>query len=121
MSKTESTVILAEDDASLRHLCRVILELDGHRVLEARNAAETQRVLAEAGDAVVLLDSQLGADDGIALGHELRRANPKLPIALLTGDTRADDPLARALTSRVIRKPFELEDLRSTVRALQSA
>jgi CheY-like chemotaxis protein len=120
MPIAQPTVIVADDDRAMRYLCRVNLELEGHRVLEAANAAEARRRLAEAGNAVLLLDSRLGPDDGIALGHELRDANPGLPIALLTGDTRADDPSARALTDHVIWKPFALNDLLETVQALAS-
>ncbi len=121
MRVTQSTIIVVDDDATMRYLCRVNLELEGHRVLEAATAAEARERLAEAPDAVLLLDSRLGRDDGLALGHELRETNPDLRIALLTGDTRADDPAARALTDRVIRKPFPLDDLVETVRALVSA
>lgn len=119
VSFTAATVIVADDDPGVRLVCRLNLELEGYRVLEASSAKEVLQRLEEVdGDVVLLLDSRLGADDGIALGGELRRERPDLPIALITGDTRADDPEARGLTSHIIGKPFALEHLIATVRTL---
>ena len=118
MTVTAATVIVADDDPGVRFVCRLNLELEGYRVLEAARASEVRPHLEEAGEAVLLLDSRFGADDGIALGRELRQERPDLPIALITGDTRADDPEAQALTEHVIGKPFELDDLIATVRLL---
>jgi len=39
------TVLVVDDDASLRLLCRVNLELDGYRVLEAPDVAEAERLI----------------------------------------------------------------------------
>ena len=40
------TVLVVDDDDSLRLLCRVNLELDGYRVLEAGSLAEAREALA---------------------------------------------------------------------------
>ena len=47
---TSRTVLVVDDERSLRLLCRVNLELDGHRVLEAATLAEA-RARDRAGDA----------------------------------------------------------------------
>jgi DNA-binding response OmpR family regulator len=58
------TVLVVDDDASLRLLCRVNLELDGYRVLEAGSRREgAERIAGERLDAV-LLDLHLGDGDG---------------------------------------------------------
>jgi len=45
------TVLVVDDEPSLRLVCRVNLELDGYRVLEAPNVAEAeQMLLAESVD-----------------------------------------------------------------------
>ena len=40
------TVLIVDDDQSLRLLCRVNLELEGYGVIEARDAAEAEEALA---------------------------------------------------------------------------
>ena len=67
------TVVVADDDAALRLLCRVNLELEGYRVLEVENAHELGRVLAREDVALLLLDVHLGRDDGVDVARRLRR------------------------------------------------
>ena len=118
MSLPRPAVIVADDDAALRYVCRLNLELEGHRVLEAATGERLRRLVDETSEATLLLDARLGREDGIRLGHELRRARPDIPIALVSGDTAATDPSAQALTNHVLRKPFALDDLIEMVRAL---
>ena len=59
-------VIVADDDAAIRLLCRVNLELEGYRVLEATGLEEISRIAGEEEEvALVLLDIHLGREDGI--------------------------------------------------------
>jgi len=112
-------VLVADDDAALRLLCRVNLELDGYRVFEARNAAEVDDALRREAIAVLLLDVHLGEDDGMALAERLRATHPELPIALFTGsiDRRAS---WQDVADGFLAKPFRLEELAETVRRLSA-
>jgi DNA-binding response OmpR family regulator len=108
------TVLVVDDDASIRMLCRLNLELDGWRVLEAATIqAARETVNAEQVD-VVVLDVHVGSGNGVEFMHELRRDHPHLKIALLTGSDRVGD----AGSDAVIPKPFTIEQLTSTVAGL---
>ena len=54
------TVLVVDDDASIRFLCRVNLELDGWTVREAATLADARAELSHGGVAVVLLDVHVG-------------------------------------------------------------
>jgi CheY-like chemotaxis protein len=111
------TVLVVDDDPSIRLLCRVNLELDGCTVLEAGGLSEARELLSHAAVDVVLLDVHVGRDDGRELLRELRESSPGTPVALLTGSSEhgAVEP-ERA--DALIPKPFRLEQLISTVRDL---
>jgi CheY-like chemotaxis protein len=112
-----ATVLVVDDDQALRMLCRVNLELDGHRVLEAATLAEARKQLvAEAVD-VVLLDVHLGSDDGRRLLDEIKDGASDARVALFTGSVgfEFEEP---AGVDAVVPKPFSLEMLASTVRQL---
>ena len=111
------TVLVVDDAASIRLLCRVNLELDGHRVLEAASVQQARDLLAGGESRLVLLDVHVGPDDGLELLDELRRESPHVRVALLTGST---DSSASASTTRdaVLGKPFELDELRDVIAAL---
>jgi two-component system phosphate regulon response regulator PhoB len=110
-------VLVADDDAALRLLCRVNLELDGYRVLEAHSAEEVERVLADEEIDVLLLDVHLGADDGLELAKGLRERRPGLGVALFTGSVERSDVWGE-IASGFLAKPFTLDELAETVRAL---
>jgi DNA-binding response OmpR family regulator len=108
------TVLVVDDDASIRLLCRLNLELDGWRVLEAATLAEARLQLEETKVDVVVLDVHVGSGNGIEFLHELRRERPELKVAMLTGSDRLDEVESDA----VIPKPFTIEQLTSTVAGL---
>jgi two-component system, cell cycle sensor histidine kinase and response regulator CckA len=116
------TVVVADDDAALRLLCRINLELEGYRVLEANGAEELAEVLASDDDvAVLLLDIHFGAADGVAIARDLRARRPDLPIAFFSGTLPKVDMASREVADGFISKPFTLEDLIETVRRLARA
>ena len=117
MAGATPTVLVVEDDVSLRLLCRVNLELEGYRVLEAETLATARDLLEHEGPDVVLLDVHLGQEDGRELLRELRRERPATLVALFTGSAEVDSE-TRLAADRVLAKPFTLEDLRATVEDL---
>jgi two-component system, OmpR family, alkaline phosphatase synthesis response regulator PhoP len=108
------TVLVVDDDPSIRLLCRVNLQLDGHEVHEAGTLAEARAAIAERHVDVVILDVHIAGGDGRDLLTELRASRPELPIALLTG-TADRDELRRAEADALIPKPFTIDELRETV------
>lgn len=111
------TILVVDDDASLRLLCRVNLELDGYRVVEARSVAEAEEILAAGGVDLVLLDVHIGLDDGIALMRSLRRRKHTASVVLFTGSAQLDAE-TRAEADGVVPKPFRLEELLDVVSGL---
>jgi len=116
---TPATVLVVEDDASLRMLCRINLDLEGYRVLEAETIQRAiEFVTAEPVD-VVLLDLHVGDRLGTELLPILRAQRPEAAVCLLSGTSEADPPDEEGVHG-CIRKPFELEVLTETVQRLAS-
>jgi DNA-binding response OmpR family regulator len=111
------TVLVVDDDPSLRMLCRINLELDGYRVVEAASVAEARDALAREPVAAMLLDVHLGEGDGRDLLRELRAEGTAPPVALLTGSVSIDESVRR-LADAVLGKPFGLDELTQTVARL---
>jgi DNA-binding response OmpR family regulator len=117
-SGDHGAVVVADDDPALRLLCRINLELEGYRVLEAASAADVERLLASEDVGVVLLDVHLGDDDGIEVARRLRADRPDIGIAFFTGSAPQLASADRAIADGVIPKPFSLEELIGEVRRL---
>jgi DNA-binding NtrC family response regulator len=110
-------VLIVDDDASLRLLCRVNLELEGYNVLEARSVAAAEEAVAADAVDLFLLDVHVGADDGLALMRSLRAREHRAPIVLFTGSARLDSATITEADG-VVPKPFRLEQLLDVVRRL---
>jgi len=105
------TVLVVDDDASIRLLCRLNLELDGWHVQEAGTLQQARAELDAHEIEVVLLDVHVGTSSGLDFLGELRRERPQLKVALLSGSDRLDE----TASDGVIPKPFTIEQLKSTV------
>jgi DNA-binding response OmpR family regulator len=105
------TVLVVDDDASIRLLCRLNLELDGWRVVEAASLSQARERLAGDGVDVVVLDVHVGSENGVEFLQELRRERPQLKVAMLTGS----DDIGDLGSDGVIPKPFTIQQLTSTV------
>ncbi|MDQ3993632.1 MAG: response regulator [Actinomycetota bacterium] len=115
------TIVVADDDPALRLLCRVNLELEGYRVVEAGHAAELDGALEAEDVALVLLDVHFGAYDGVEIAQRLRETHPELPIAFFSGTQPELSEDSRRIADAFIPKPFTLENLSETVRRLARA
>ena len=113
------SVLVVDDEPSIRLLCRVNLELEGYRVLEAETLDEARVRLREGGLSVVLLDVHVGSEDGRVLLEEIRAESPALPVALFSG-TAGTDMIDQDAVDAIIPKPFQLEQLVGTVSRLAS-
>jgi two-component system, response regulator AauR len=98
-----ATVLIVEDDASIRLLCRVNLELEGIRVREADRVDRAREEIESEPPAVVFLDVHLGGGSSESLLDELVEA--RIPVVLMSGSADVDDYRERA--TEIMCKPFE--------------
>ncbi|MCL8208118.1 MAG: response regulator transcription factor [Actinomycetia bacterium] len=114
------TVLVVDDDANIRDICRLYLTQDGFRVDEAADGRAGLEAIARRPPDVVVLDIMLPEVDGIAVLTEIRRRDQWLPVLLLTalGD---EEERIKGLTlgaDDYLTKPFSPRELVARVRAL---
>ena len=80
--ETPTTVLVVEDDAALRMLCRINLDLEGYRVLEAETMDRAAELVSSEPVDVVLLDLHVGERHGrfAVLPQELGDAIKRLDV-----------------------------------------
>jgi DNA-binding response OmpR family regulator len=114
MQEPLARALVVDDDAALRLLCRVNLELEGFAVREAATIAEAEAALAAERPDVVLLDVHLGGEESHDLLARIRAAG--IPVALVTGSVDIRD--YRDSADAVLGKPFVPQTLVETARRL---
>jgi len=115
-----ATILLAEDDDSVRAFVTRALESDGHSVKVAEDGGEAMEILTRCNGAFDLLlsDIKMPMMDGIALTLNAARDWPGLKILLMTGfaDQRERAYGLDDLVEDIVQKPFSLVDIRQAVR-----
>jgi len=116
------TILVVEDDESLRKLVRVMLQSQGYQVLEARDGAEAlARALDHPGSIQLLVtDVVLPGQPGREIAEQLRVRRPELEVLFISGYN--DDALVRngVLHGDIgfLQKPFSPSALGRKVREI---
>lgn len=107
-----ATILLVDDDDSLRALTAHLLRDLGYAVIEAQSA-ETAIALAHLTDTLdlVVTDIMMPGDSGPVLGNRLRLDRPNLPVLFISGDRQDTVPDGE----RLLRKPFSKAQLAEAV------
>lgn len=125
---TAQTILIVDDEMTLRDVVRRYLELDGFRVLEATSGLEALAVLRENHIDLILLDIMLPGLDGFSITRSLRYSpefsgagkGAAVPIIILTsrGD-ETDRILGFELgVDDYVIKPFSPRELVARVKAV---
>jgi signal transduction histidine kinase/ActR/RegA family two-component response regulator len=119
------TVLVVEDDDTVRHAAVEALREMGYEVLEAPDAMEAFRLIADRGG-IDLLFTDVGLPGGVngrALADAAHNINPALKVLFTTGYTREATLKSGALNGDVhfLAKPFSLQQLEAKVREVLDA
>lgn len=113
----ENAILVVDDDPGVRHTIQWALEDEGLPVDIAADGHEALERVATRRPALVLLDMGLPSVDGYGVASGLReRHGPSIPIVVITADGRAAFKARRVGAVDYVVKPFDIDDLISTVR-----
>ncbi|MFY0517384.1 response regulator transcription factor [Lysinibacillus sphaericus] len=115
-----TTILVADDDTNIRELVCLFLRKDGFTTVEAADGKEALAVYTKEQVDLVVLDIMMPTMDGWTLCKELRRANPDLPLLLLTarGETWEKVKGFELGADDYLTKPFDPLELSVRVKAL---
>ncbi|HVC61019.1 MAG TPA: ATP-binding protein [Acetobacteraceae bacterium] len=120
-----ATVLVVEDDDTVRHAAVEALRDIGYQVLEAPDAMEAFRLIADRGG-IDLLFTDIGLPGGVngrALADAAHNVSPALKVLFTTGYTGNAAVQSGALSGDVhfLAKPFTLQQLAAKVREVLDA
>ena len=113
-------VLVVEDDISLRTLIADYLERNGMSVTLASSAADVARRLTGSPTDLILLDLQLGREDGLDILRTVRAAHDT-PVIIMTG--HRSDEVDRVVGLELgaddyLLKPLSLRELLARIRVV---
>ncbi|MGH9281144.1 MAG: response regulator [Acidimicrobiales bacterium] len=113
------SILLVEDDGSVREAVALALEGDGHRVQTAVSGEEALSRFRRERPDLVLLDVMLPGTDGLEVCRQIRR-DDQVPIIMLTARSDAIDVVLglESGADDYVTKPFETRVLLARVKAV---
>ncbi len=122
IAPTIATILVVDDDNTVRKVTQKILQTAGYRVLAARDGIEAVSLLQEHGREVSLaiLDMRMPRMGGAETFQEMRRMHPGLPIIVFSGYDPEEGAVELTDKTRAVflQKPFSPTDLTGKVSLL---
>jgi len=121
-ARAGETVLVVEDEASVRRLALQVLARAGYDVIEAEDGVQALAMAQEPGRRIDLLltDLVLPGLSGAALAQRFRAVHPASGVLYMTGYSRQADAVRKHATQSgdvLLTKPFSRETLLRAVRA----
>jgi DNA-binding response OmpR family regulator len=113
-------ILVVEDDASIREGIADALGFQGYTAVQAERGDVGLAKALHGGCDLVILDLVLPGADGLTVLREIRRAQPTLPVIILTarGDERERVRGLREGADDYVVKPFSIRELLARVDAV---
>jgi two-component system, OmpR family, phosphate regulon response regulator PhoB len=118
-TKSGTRILVVEDDPEMRSILQRMLEAEGCVVQSASNASTTLAAATEFQPDLILMDVELGADDGRDILHTLRQ-DADTPIIFVTGRGLEMDRIAglRMGADDYVVKPISRGELSARIESV---
>ncbi len=119
MAKTDTHILVIDDDDRIRGLLKTYLGRQGYHVSVAANAQKARKMMAGLQFDLMVVDVMMPGEDGISFTRALS-PDDGAPILLLTARGAPDERIEglRAGADDYLAKPFEPEELLLRIEAI---
>jgi CheY-like chemotaxis protein len=107
------TVMVVEDSADVRMMMRILLEMEGYRVVEASDGLEAVEMAVRERPVLIMMDLSLPRLDGLAATGRIREQLREVQVVAISGYATAEHRMAAlaAGCSDYLVKPLDFKHL----------
>jgi CheY-like chemotaxis protein len=110
-------ILLVDDDQGARESIKLLLKIDRHDVIEAKNGQEALEVFHQELLDLVIIDYFMPQMEGRELAVNIKLAAPSLPILMVTAYLEKLVDIQTQVDA-ILPKPFGVAELRQAIAAL---
>ena len=120
METAPQTILVVEDDPSVREALERALGFEGYEVETARDGGVALSMMRDMSPDLLVLDVMMPYVDGIEVCRRIRARGDRVPILMLTAKAAVGDRVEGldAGADDYVTKPFALDELLARIRAL---
>lgn len=119
---SDKTILIVDDEAPIRDMLRLALEMADYRCLEADNAQDAHALIVDNKPDLILLDWMMPGTSGIDLARRLKKdeLTADIPIIMLTAKGEEDNKIQglEVGADDYITKPFSPRELTARLKAV---
>ena len=116
----EATIVVVDDEPSIRELVSASLHFSGFDVKTASNGTEAIDVITQTNPDIVVLDVMLPDIDGFTVTRRIRQQGVEAPVLFLNDRDDTQDKVMGLTVGGddYVTKPFSLEEVVARIRAI---
>lgn len=112
------TLLVADDEVSIRKLYQRELQQEGYRVVFAANGQEAIQKARETPPDLVIMDIRMPGMDGLEAMGRILEENNQIPVVINTAYTAYKDSFLSWPADAYVTKSSDLTELKDTIRSI---
>ncbi len=111
------TVLIVDDEPSMRLNLKELLGDEGYQIAEAPNGMKAVQAVEEKTPSIILMDIKMPGMDGLKALEKIKVISPKTPVIIFTAFGSNEKPIEamKAGAFDYLEKPFEVEELLNVI------
>ncbi|NTV15545.1 MAG: sigma-54-dependent Fis family transcriptional regulator [Desulfobulbaceae bacterium] len=115
--KNKGTILIVDDELSMREFLSILLEKNGYRALTAANGKDALHLLGEEQIDLIISDIRMPAMNGLDLLAAAKKIDSNLPVVMITAYASPEDAVNAMKNGAYdyITKPFKLDEIKNVI------
>lgn len=114
-----SSILIVDDELSMREFLKILLEKDGHTVATANDASSALEIAAQNDFDLVISDIRMPGMTGLEMLAKLKNNKPDLPVIMITAFASPEDAVNAMKNGAFdyITKPFKVDEIKRIIKS----
>jgi two-component system response regulator PilR (NtrC family) len=112
-----ATILIVDDELSMREFMSILLEKDGHRTISADNGEVALKKFKSGGIDLIISDIRMPGVGGLELLEQVKGIDGSIPVVMMTAYASPEDAVNAMKNGAYdyITKPFKVDEIRSVI------
>ena len=119
-SAASRSVLVVDDDDDMREVVKLALGQQGYEVTAFGDGEAAIEAARHQSFDLAIVDLKMPGTSGATVIKEIKKRQPELPVVIITGSLDPKEEGLDDMFSRILQKPFRIEELRETVEEVLS-